>query len=155
MRSKQRNTRNKTGMTWDKERGKKTDLSAQQLVNKWNSGVHREKGRKTAKDRKWNRKHDILGYKLKDKTGKAQITTTKRPQSNIKQQRCKILSCLPSGVFSLDAADGSLHWTIWEGAARKCLEKDRHFEKMPGRWLDEPLVYHRLSGGNFNRSGQQ
>lgn len=59
--------------------------------------------------------------------------TIKRPQSNIKQQRCMILSCLHSGVFSLKAADGSLCRTIWEAAVRNCMEKDRHFEKMLGR----------------------
>lgn len=38
---------------------------------------------------------------------------------------------------------------------RNSLEKGRHLKKIPGRWLDEPFVYHCLSWANFNQSDQQ
>lgn len=37
---------------------------------------------------------------------------------------------------------------IWKGATRNCLEKGKHFQKILGRWLEEPSVYHYLHGDN-------
>ena len=50
-----------------------------------------------------------------------------------------------------DMPDGLLHRTIWNNTARNCLEKGRRFQKILGRWLDEPSVYRHLSRADFSQ----
>ena len=79
-----------------------------------------------------------------------------------KCQREIYMRYIPQYVIYIPACAGSLltwhaRWfvfekNIWKGATRNCLEKGKHFQKILGRWLEQPSVYHHLRGDNSGRA---